>query len=306
MIAQIFMINRLLVLTCCFVVISSCTDTYTPTKIDTKEKTVSKETEIVAFKEKKTLSKISFNTIISSPKVSANAVGDIVEFDSNKKNNVLKYSKYSHQIKINAEKTFSIPLYRVEKAIIEKTTISKKQSHYSHNPIGSLSLSVLMMGSIEAWCLLEWTAQVIPGEQTNIFMEDCKNFYLGDKKKTTEVIEKKLGAKPTGKSETKTEKLKAGDLSILVNGKQVLKKTNISVWNSISMYEILNKAPSLDMPITITFKLSFRGKTAKQIVNINSDMMAYEINLFKLEDEFNDKKNLFNKLKDKIGGVLKN
>lgn len=300
------MINRIFVLTCCFVIISSCTDVYTPTKIDTKEKTLSTETEIVAFKEKKILSKISFNTTMNPPNVSAKTVEDIVEFDSNKKNNVLKYSKYSHQIKINAEKTFKIPLYRVEKAIIEKTTISKQQSHYSHNPIGSLSLSVLMLGSIEAWCLLEWTAQVIPGEQTNIFMEDCKKFYLGDKKKTTEVIEKKLGAKPTGKSETKTEKLTGGDLRILVNGKQVLKKTNISTWNSFYIYEILNKSPSLDVPIAITFKLSYKDKVVEKIVDIDSDVMAYEKNLFKFEDEFNDKKNLFNKLKDKIGGVLKN
>ena len=304
MIAHLFMI-RIFILVIFVISLISCT-TYTPSKTDVKEKTLRTDTEIIAVKEKTTLSKISFRSDIEKPKILASSIEDISEYEGDNENVDLKYAKYSHKIIINADKTFNIPLYKVEKAIIEKTTTIKSQSQYSHNPIGSLTTSILMLGSIEAWCLLEWSAQAIPGEQTKIFMEDCKKFYVGDKKKTTEVIEKKLGAKPTGKNESRTDKLKSGDILVYINGKKIMKKSNASSWNSFYIYDILSKAPSLDEDLEIVFKLSFKDKETENTFIINQDVLEYEKNLFKIEEDYKNKKELFNKLKKKIGGALSN
>ena len=40
-----------------------------------------------------------------------------------------------------------------------------------HNPLGEITGSIFAMGMIEAWCLTELAAQVLPGKQKNIFRQ---------------------------------------------------------------------------------------------------------------------------------------
>jgi len=55
-----------------------------------------------------------------------------------------------------------------------------------HNPLGEGTGSLFAFGMIEAWCLTEWLATAMPGKQKNIYLDKCKERYVGSKKKTTE------------------------------------------------------------------------------------------------------------------------
>ena len=70
--------------------------------------------------------------------------------------------------------------------IARKYITRKKQATMVHNPLGEVTGSIFAMGMIEAWCLAELAAKVLPGKQKNIYLDKCKERYVGTKTKTTE------------------------------------------------------------------------------------------------------------------------
>ena len=80
---------------------------------------------------------------------------------------------------------FKIPEALMREDIAREYITRKKSATMVHNPIGEGTGSIFAMGLIEAWCLTEWAATVLPGKQKNIYLDKCKERYIGSKTKTT-------------------------------------------------------------------------------------------------------------------------
>ena len=89
----------------------------------------------------------------------------------------------------------------------------KKRGTMVHNPIGEGTGSIFAFGMIELWCLSEWMATALPGKQKNIYLDKCKERYVGTKTKTTEDIQNNIAA--------------ASDLEM-----------DWLIWNILSVYEL--------------------------------------------------------------------
>lgn len=89
----------------------------------------------------------------------------------------------SYEFKIR--EYFKIPEAIMREDIAREYITRKKQGTMIHNPIGEGTGSIFALGLIEAWCLAEWTATILPGKQKNIYLDKCKERYIGTKTKTT-------------------------------------------------------------------------------------------------------------------------
>ena len=70
---------------------------------------------------------------------------------------------------------------------------------------------------IELWCLSEWATTALPGKQKNIYLDKCKEKYIGSKTKTTEDEVTKTILNKTGKFKNKYQDLDSGSLSFSFN-----------------------------------------------------------------------------------------
>ena len=111
-----------------------------------------------------------------------------------------KYSDgnyFSFQFKLREQ--FRIPEVIMREDIARRYITKKKQATMVHNPLGEGTASIFAMGMIEAWCLAELAAKVLPGKQKNIYLDKCKERYVGSKTiKTEDEVVKKI-LKFTGK-----------------------------------------------------------------------------------------------------------
>ena len=99
-------------------------------------------------------------------------------------NKYLDAETYFYQIKIREH--FKIPEAIMREDIARVYVTEKKKGTMVHNPLGEGTGSIFAFGMIEAWCLTEWLATSLPGKQQNIYLDKCKERYVGSKKKTTE------------------------------------------------------------------------------------------------------------------------
>ena len=119
---------------------------------------------------------------------------------SEKVDEKLFYKIYSENLneiyyEFKVREYFKIPEALMREDIAREYITRKKQATMVHNPIGEGTGSIFALGLIEAWCLAEWTATVLPGKQKNIYLDKCKERYVGTKTKTTRdtKTEKMLG-----------------------------------------------------------------------------------------------------------------
>ena len=99
-------------------------------------------------------------------------------------NKYLDSEIYFYQVKIREH--FKIPEAIMREDIARVYITEKKKGTMVHNPLGEGTGSLFAFGMIEAWCLTEWLATALPGKQKNIYLDKCKERYVGSKKKKTE------------------------------------------------------------------------------------------------------------------------
>ena len=154
-------IKKLFLLILCCIFIYSCgTKVPTKTKITKTENIVGKPKKVFLTEQsEKVEEKLFYKTI------SDNSNGISYEF---------KIREY-----------FKIPEALMREDIAREYITKKQQGTMVHNPIGEVTGSIFALGLIEAWCLAEWTATIFPGKQKNIYLDKCKERYVGTKTKTT-------------------------------------------------------------------------------------------------------------------------
>ena len=113
-----------------------------------------------------------------------------LEEKSEKISEKLIFNKYSEgnyfSFEFKLREQFRIPEVIMREDIARKYITRKKQATMVHNPLGEVTGSIFAMGMIEAWCLAELAAKALPGKQKNIYLDKCKERYIGTKTKTTE------------------------------------------------------------------------------------------------------------------------
>ena len=92
-----------------------------------------------------------------------------------KKSQLGKYFSYE----IKSREIFLIPEVLMREDIAKTYITKKKSATMIHNPLGEITGSIFAMGMIEAWCLTELAAQALPGKQKNIYLDKCKDRYIG-------------------------------------------------------------------------------------------------------------------------------
>ncbi len=135
--------------------------TQVPTKTKVKTKTIKGETKKVYLEEKseKDREELIF-----------------------KKSQIGEYFSYEFKLR----EVFLIPEVLMREDIAKTYITKKKSATMMHNPLGEITGSIFALGMIEAWCLTELAAQALPGKQKNIYLDKCKDRYIGSKTKTTE------------------------------------------------------------------------------------------------------------------------
>lgn len=124
-------------------------------------------------------------------------------------------NKLAYEIKIREE--FKIPEVLMREDIARSYVTKKKSATMVHNPIGEGTGSIFALGMIELWCLSEWMATALPGKQKNIYLDKCKERYVGSKTKTTEDKISKTILKKTGKFKPKYQDHDIGTLEFTIN-----------------------------------------------------------------------------------------
>ena len=99
-----------------------------------------------------------------------------------KKSQLGKYFSYEFK----SREVYLIPEVLMREDIAKTYITKKKSATMIHNPLGEITGSIFAMGMIEAWCLTELAAQALPGKQKNIYLDKCKDRYIGSKTKTSE------------------------------------------------------------------------------------------------------------------------
>ncbi len=144
----------------CLIFLLSC-GTQVPTKTKVKTKTIEGETKKIYLEEK-----------------SEKDREELIFRKSTKENN------FSYEFK--SREVFLIPEVLMREDIAKTYITKKKSATMFHNPLGEITGSIFALGMIEAWCLTELAAKALPGKQTNIFLDKCKDRYIGSKTRTTE------------------------------------------------------------------------------------------------------------------------
>tara|TARA_Y100000996_G_C22468423_1_gene621081 strand:+ start:162 stop:974 length:813 start_codon:yes stop_codon:yes gene_type:complete len=144
----------------CFIFLISC-GTQVPTKTKIKTKTIKGETKKIYLEEK-----------------SEKDREELIFRKSIKENNI------SYEFK--SREVFLIPEVLMREDIAKTYITKKKSATMIHNPLGEITGSIFALGMIEAWCLTELATKALPGKQKNIFLDKCKDRYIGSKTKTTE------------------------------------------------------------------------------------------------------------------------
>ena len=112
---------------------------------------------------------------------------------------------------------FKIPEVLMREDIARSYVTKKKRGTMVHNPIGEGTGSIFAFGMIELWCLSEWMATALPGKQKNIYLDKCKERYVGTKTKTTEDKISKTILNKTGNYKTKYQDYDTGSLDFTIN-----------------------------------------------------------------------------------------
>ena len=154
-------IKKLFLLILCGIFIYSCgTKVPTKTKVTKTENIIGEPKKVFLTEQsEKVEEKLFYKTISDNSKV------------------------ISYEFKIR--EYFKIPEALMREDIARDYITKKKQGTMVHNPIGEATGSIFALGLIEAWCLAEWTATILPGKQKNIYLDKCKERYVGTKTKTT-------------------------------------------------------------------------------------------------------------------------
>lgn len=121
----------------------------------------------------------------------------------------------AYEFKVKEE--FKIPEVLMREDIARSYVTKKKRATMVHNPIGEGTGSIFAFGMIELWCLSEWMATALPGKQKNIYLDKCKERYVGSKTKTTEDKISKTIIKKTGKYRKSFQDLDTGTLDFTIN-----------------------------------------------------------------------------------------
>ena len=137
-------------------------------------------------------------------------VKDHLIFKKINRNNQLIY-----EFKIKEQ--FKIPEVLLWEDIARKYVTEKKRATMVHNPIGESTGSIFALGMIELWCLSEWASTALPGKQKNIYLDKCKERYVGSKTKTTEDEVSKTILNKTGKFKNRYQDSDSGSLSFSFN-----------------------------------------------------------------------------------------
>jgi len=137
-------------------------------------------------------------------------VKDHLIFKKINRNNQLIY-----EFKIKEQ--FKIPEVLMREDIARKYVTEKKRATMVHNPIGESTGSIFALGMIELWCLSEWASTALPGKQKNIYLDKCKERYVGSKTKTTEDEVSKTILNKTGKFKNRYQDSDSGSLSFSFN-----------------------------------------------------------------------------------------
>ena len=265
----------------------SCVDTPTEKKV-LKEEIKDIKTERVAFEDKATVKNITLTY----------SKHNIVNFNndntSEHNENFISDLKFSNKkntknfIKVNVDLILEVPIYEIKTEYIEKVTQTKKISQYQHNPLGALSSSILMFGTIEAWCLLEWTSNILPGKQKNIYLDECKEFYLGDKKTNTETFSKNKAVTDTGKKERLVKPLNFSKIKFYANNELVHTYFQRNLDKKIPLSDIIfgyleqKKLESIDRNLIIKMEIETKYKQEIIVESIRfiipKKVIKYEIN----------------------------
>ena len=123
--------------------------------------------------------------------------------------------QFAFEFKIKEQ--FKIPEVLMREDIARSYVTKKKRGTMVHNPIGEGTGSIFAFGMIELWCLSEWMATALPGKQKNIYLDKCKERYVGTKTKTTEDKVSKTILNQTGKYKTKYQDFDAGTINFTIN-----------------------------------------------------------------------------------------
>lgn len=121
----------------------------------------------------------------------------------------------AYEFKIKEQ--FKIPEVLMREDIARTYVTNKKSATMVHNPIGEGTGSLFAFGMIELWCLSEWMATALPGKQKNIYLDKCKERYVGSKTKTTEDKISQTILNKTGKYKTKYQDYDTGTLDFTIN-----------------------------------------------------------------------------------------
>ncbi len=208
-----------------------------------------------------------------------NTNNDFVEGDEKYKRNVLS---------LDNKMILEAPIYEIQTEFVEKTIETKKLSQYQHNPIGALSSSIIMLGSIEAWCLLEWASNILPGKQKNIFLKDCKEFYLGNKKNTSEIDQREKSVKDTGQVELIEKKLDKSNITISAYNNTLAVYKNLNFNNVIYISDFIDEMPGAhylqtprDIRVKIQLDAQYKGKKLNKTSYfiIPKEVIEYELNM---------------------------
>lgn len=276
-----------------FFFIASCTETPVKKKV-ISEKVTDTKLERVTFEEKAEFKNIELNIIqghlfekhlnFSKDKMKD---GFINGFDDTKLN---EEKKHRNLILLEANLFLEAPIYEIETEYIEKITQTKKLSQYSYNPIGAFSVSVLMFGTIEAWCLLEWASHALPGEQKDIYLKDCKEFYLGNKTEKSETISRESSVTDTGEIEIISKPINNGKLRIYANNLLIQTIAYKDFTKPIYISDFLEDLPGVhellqtrSMRMKIEVEISYKGEKITKISRfiLPKKVIDYEIQLNK-------------------------
>ena len=255
--------------------LNSCVDTPSETKV-VKEKVTDTEIKRVTFEDKAKIDKIEL--IITKghlPEMKKFASKDMLKgFDAVMNEFDPQYNKQYKRnvISISGNFILDAPIYEIQTEFVEKIIQTKKLSQYSYNPMGALTSSVLMLGTIEAWCLIEWMSNALPGEQKNIYLKDCKEFYFGNKKNRTETYEREKAVTDTGETEKIEKKIEKGKVKISVNN-DIIAVYHIKKFNDfIYLSDFINDLPGTHR---LQSTRSVRLKIEVEVVHNNIKKMRY-------------------------------